>query len=90
MGVPPLGITKFVALHEVAPDDDHVSVEDCPVVMVEGDAVRRTVGGGVCTVTVYEVQPEESPWEFCAFDWKVLLPVVLQECVVEVAVPLFT
>lgn len=35
-----------VILQELAPDDAHVSVDDCPTVMVVGFAVKVADGGG--------------------------------------------
>jgi len=35
------------AVHDVAPVDDHVSVDDCPALIDVGDAVSVTIGAGV-------------------------------------------
>jgi hypothetical protein len=81
---------KLVPVHEVAFADDQVRVELPPVVMDEGDAVRRTTGAGSATVTEYVVHPELLPLESCARAWNDAAPVALHECVVDVAVPLLT
>jgi hypothetical protein len=47
-----------LALHEVAFVDDQVSVEDSPLLMVEGFAEIETVGAGVDTVTVTDLLAE--------------------------------
>ena len=85
-----LPVEKLVPVQEVAYEEDQVRVELPPLVMDEGDAVRRTTGAGFATVTVYAVQPEALPFTSIAFAWNVFAPEELQECVVDCEVPLFT
>jgi hypothetical protein len=72
-------VEKFVPVHEVAFDDDHVRMELWPLVMEYEDAVRRTTGTGLETVTVYEVQPDWLLFTSSARALNVCAPVVLHE-----------
>ena len=83
-------VEKLVPVQEFALVDDHVSVEDCPLVMDDGTAVRRTVGALGLMLTVYEAQPEVAPFESCARALNVCVLEEFQECEVDDVVPLGT
>jgi hypothetical protein len=49
----------FEAVHPTTLLAFHVSVEDCPELIIVGEAEKTSVGvGGVLTVTVYDDQPD--------------------------------
>ena len=50
-----------VAVHVVAPVDDHVNVEDWPDWIEEGDAEKVTVGAEGATALVHESFATASP-----------------------------
>ena len=70
--------------------DDHVSVEDWPLVMDDGAAVRSTVGALGLMLTVYDAQPDVLPSESCASALNVCVLEEFQECTAEPVVPLDT
>jgi len=47
------------AVHDVAPVDDHVSVELCPAFIEVGDAVSVTIGAGVDNALAGVLRPDE-------------------------------
>lgn len=78
-------------------EDDQVSVTGplpCEYVrggvLLSSELVRRTVGGGLRTVTAYVFQPELLPFESCASALKFCDPAVFHVCDVEPEVPLAT
>ena len=87
----PEPVVNFVPVHDVALDDDQVSlIAGSPSRYDVGRAVRIALCPGGLMVTVLVVQPEYKPPESCALARNVFVPVAPHECSVDRPIPLAT